>query len=92
MRVGDSDAVDTYQKHGRLRSIDDLDELLDEVATRYHNGEEVVVLAGANRVVDSLNRALQTRLVDERAPDLERLIRWLDPATKTLQEHTVGGR
>ena len=88
LRGRDPAAVDAYAEHGRIRDHDALEELLDELAAAHADGQDVLVMAGSNRRVDTLNDAMQARLIGDRDPADELVIRWDDETGS--RERTVG--
>ena len=71
-------AADVYADHGRIRDHSDLDELLDSLAAAHTDGQDVLVMAHARQRVDTLNDAMQARLIGDRDPGDEMVIRWAD--------------
>ena len=88
LRERDPAAADVYAEHGRVRDHGDLDELLDGLAAAHAEGQDVLVMAHARRRVDTLNDAMQARLIGDRDPDDEMVIRWDDD--EGGGERTVG--
>lgn len=74
LRDGDSRAVDTYDRHGRVHGHTDqiaaVDAVADEAVNAIVTGRDVLVMAATNRVVDELNTTVTQRLLSAR---------WLDP-------------
>ena len=89
LRARDPAAADAYAEHGRIRDHDNLEELLDDLAAVHNEGQDVLVMAGSNRRVDAFGDAMQARLIRDRDPVDELVIRWDDDEAGS-RERTVG--
>ena len=92
LRAMNPAATDIYAKHGRIRDCDDLEGLLDELAAAHAEGQDVLVMAESNRQVYVLNDAMQARIIADRDPDDEVVIRWDDGPDGSTRTVGVGDR
>ena len=90
LRVGDPTAIDVYTDHDRVRSSDDLSQLLLDMVAATQAGQDVLLLDRTNWGADWLNDQIQNLLFEGRDPTDETVLEWTDPSDGRPRRRTIG--